>query len=48
MLLAAIGIVLEVLVFTAVHLRAGAEENGLMYCWLGVAAVCAVHERPIW
>lgn len=40
--LAAIGIALEMLVFSAVHLRAGAEDNGPMYYWLGVAAVCAV------
>jgi hypothetical protein len=39
---AAIGIALEMLVFSGVHLRAGAEDNGPMYYWLGVAAVCAV------
>lgn len=40
--LAAIGIAVEMLVFSGVHLRAGAEDNGPMYYWLGVAAVCAV------
>ena len=39
---AAIGIALEMLVFSGVHLRAGAEDNGPMYYWLGVAVVCAV------
>ena len=39
---AAILIALEMLVFSGVHLRAGAEDNGPMYYWLSVAAVCAV------
>ncbi|MDE9452108.1 DoxX family protein [Aliiroseovarius sp. Z3] len=39
---AAIGIALEMLVFSGVHLRAGAEDNGPMYYWLAVATVCAV------
>lgn len=40
--LAAIAIAVEMLVFSGLHLRAGAEDNGPMYYWLGVAAVCAV------
>lgn len=39
---AAIGIAVEMLVFSGVHMRAGAEDNSPMYYWLGVAAVCAV------
>lgn len=38
---AAIGIAVEMLVFSGVHLRTGAEDNGPMYYWLGVAAVGA-------
>lgn len=40
--LAAIGIAVEMLVFSGVHLQAGAEGNGPMFYWLGVAAVCAI------
>ena len=40
--IAAIGIAVEMLVFSGVHLRVGAEDNGPMYYWLGVAAVCSV------
>lgn len=39
---AAIGIAVEMLVFSGLHLRAGTGENGPMYYWLAVAAVCAV------
>jgi len=42
MVLQHIGIALEMLVFSGVHLRAGAEDNGPMYYWLAVATVCAV------
>ncbi len=38
----AIAIAMEMLVFSGIHLYAGAEDNGPMYYWLGVAAVCAV------
>lgn len=40
--LAAIGIAVEMLVFSGVHLRVAAGENGQMFYWLGVAAICAV------
>ncbi|MGR3592546.1 MAG: DoxX family protein [Limimaricola soesokkakensis] len=39
---AAIGIAIEMLVFSGVHLRAGTEDSGPMFYWLGVAAVCVV------
>lgn len=39
---AAIGIAVEMLVFSGVHLRAGAASNGPMYYWLGVSGVCAL------
>ena len=39
---AALGIAAEMLVFSGVHLRAGATDNGPMYYWLGVAAICAI------
>ncbi|WP_282026105.1 DoxX family protein [Limimaricola cinnabarinus] len=39
---AAIGIAIEMLVFTGVHRRARTEDNGPMYYWLGVAALCVV------
>ncbi|MDE9449797.1 DoxX family protein [Aliiroseovarius sp. Z3] len=39
---AAIGIAVEMLVFSGVHLRAGAEDNGPTYYWLAVATVAAV------
>ena len=40
--LAAIGIAAEMLLFSGVHLSAGVENNGPMFYWLGVAAVCAI------
>lgn len=40
--LAAIAVAVEMLMFSGLHLRAGAEESGPMFYWLGVAAVCAV------
>ena len=39
---AAMGIAVEMLVFSGVHLSGGAADNGPMYYWLGVATVCAV------
>lgn len=40
--IAAIGIAVEMLVFSGVHLCSGAVDNGPMYYWLGVVAVCAL------
>ncbi len=40
--LAAIGIAAEMVLFTGVHLSAGADDNGPMFYWLGVAGVCAI------
>jgi len=40
--LAALGIAVEMLVFSGVHLRGGAEQNGPMFYWFGVVAVCLV------
>jgi len=39
---AALGIAVEMLAFSGLHLRASAADYGPMYYWLGVAAVCAV------
>lgn len=39
---AALGIAVEMLAFSGLHLRVGAADHGPMYYWLGVAAVCAV------
>ena len=39
---AALGIALEMLLFTVVHLRSGAEDTGPMVYWLAVAGICAV------
>lgn len=30
------------LAFSGVHLRTGDQDNGLMYYWLGVAALCTL------
>ncbi len=40
--LAAIGIAVEMLMFSGIHFQGDAEENGPMFYWLVVAAVCAV------
>ena len=40
--LAAIGIAAEMLLFTGVHLSAGATDNRPMFYWLGVAVICAI------
>jgi len=40
--LAAIGIAIEMLAFSGLHLQAGTEDNGPMYYWLSVAVICAV------
>ena len=40
--LAALGIALEMLVFSGVHLRAAPADNGQMIYWLVVAVICAV------
>lgn len=39
--LAAIGIAVEMLAFCGLHLSAGGKENGPIFYWLIVAAVCA-------
>lgn len=39
--LATLAIAAEMLAFSGIHLRSGAEENGPMRYWLGVAAACA-------
>lgn len=39
---AAIGIAAEMLLFSGVHLSAGAAVNGQMFYWLGVAVVCGI------
>ncbi|WP_306260020.1 DoxX family protein [Pararhizobium sp. IMCC21322] len=40
--IAAIGIAAEMLVFSGVHLQSGEGQNGPMFYWLGVAAICAI------
>ena len=37
---AALGIAAEMLMFSGVHLRSGEKQNGPMFYWLGVAALC--------
>lgn len=39
---AALGIAAEMLVFSGVHLKSGEKQNGPMFYWLGVAALCAI------
>ncbi len=40
--ISAIAIALVMLAYCGIHLMSGAESNGPMIYWLGVAAVCAV------
>lgn len=40
--IAAAGIGLEMLMFSVVHLSGGANDNGPMYYWLGVAGICMI------
>ncbi len=38
--IAALGIAAEMLGFSGVHLRSGEKQNGPMFYWIGVAALC--------
>ncbi|WP_324752024.1 DoxX family protein [Roseovarius sp. Pro17] len=46
--LAAIGIAIEMVVFSGVHLQAGADQNGPMFYWLCVAAICTIIAAGRW
>ena len=46
--IAALGIAAEMLVFSGVHLRAGAQDNGPMFYWLGVATIAILIAAGRW